>query len=198
MLCAVKWSQAPPGRDAPAAPAVIRRTSKNRETCVNHEPGTDKPTVSVEQQQRLRTLIPLISAYLRRAHQDMPPVMREKFESSGLGPRHGAVLVNVLSAGPASVSEVARKVGLGLTNASQLSGELTRAGLLERRSDPDDHRRTLLSAAPEYRAAFEEFLSRRSAPLFRAMGRLTPQEQDAFLAGLQAWVEEINAGTGRD
>ncbi|WP_429426103.1 MarR family winged helix-turn-helix transcriptional regulator [Nocardia sp. GAS34] len=158
----------------------------------------DASTVSVEQRRRLATLVPLISAYLRRARHDMSPAMRQTFESAGLGPRHGAVLMCVLSSGPSSVSEVARQLGLGLTNASQLSGELTRAGLLERRSDPADHRRTLLSAAPEHRAAFEEFLARRGAALFRAMGRLTPQEQDGFIAGLQAWVDEIAVGEARD
>ncbi|WP_218025889.1 MarR family winged helix-turn-helix transcriptional regulator [Nocardia miyunensis] len=154
--------------------------------------------VSAEQRRRLTTLVPMVSAYLRRARYDMPPVIREVFEQAGLGARHGAVLSFVLSSGPASVSEVARQLGLGLTNASQLSGELTRAGLLRRRNDPADHRRTLLSAAPEYRAAFEEFLARRSAGLFRAMDRLTPEERHGFIAGLQAWVDEIAAGTEED
>jgi DNA-binding MarR family transcriptional regulator len=158
----------------------------------------DAATVSAEQRRQLTTLVPLISAHLRRAHHDMSPAIRRTFESAGLGPRHGAVLTHVLSSGPSSVSEVARQLGLGLTNASQLSGELTRAGLLERRSDPADHRRTLLSAASEHRAAFEEFLARRGAALFRAMGRLTPQEQDGFIAGLQAWVDEIAAQEARD
>jgi DNA-binding MarR family transcriptional regulator len=160
--------------------------------------GRAVSAVSAEQQRQLTMLVPMISAYLRRARNDMPPVIRQVFEQAGLGPRHGAVLGFVVFSGPASVSEVARQLGLGLTNASQLSGELTRAGLLQRRNDPADHRRTLLSAAPEYRAAFEEFLERRSAGLFRAVARLTPEEQHGFLAGLQEWVAEIAAedGTG--
>jgi len=161
------------------------------------QPGT-VPGVSAAQRRRLTALVPMISAYLRRARLDMPAAIRDRFESAGLGPRHGAVLGFVLSSGPVSVSEVARQLGLGLTNASQLSGELTRAGLLRRHSDPADHRRTLLSAAPEHRAAVQEFLDRRSAPLFRGMARLSPEEQDGFLAGLQAWVDEIAAGTERD
>lgn len=153
-------------------------------------------SVSAEQRRRLTMLVPMVSAYLRRARNDMPPVISKVFEQAGLGPRHGAVLSFVVSSGPASVTEVARQLGLGLTNASQLSGELTRAGLLQRRNDPADHRRTLLSAAPEYRAAFEEFLARRGAGLFRAMSRLTPEEQHGFIAGMQAWVDEIAVSEG--
>ncbi len=151
----------------------------------------DGGTVSAELRRELTAWVPQISAHLRRAHTDMPPVIREMFAAAGLGPRHGAVLGYVLSSGPASVSEVARQLGLSLTNASQLSGELTRAGLVRRHSDPADHRRTLLSAVPEYRAAFQEFLDRRGAALFRAMERLTPEQRDGFAAGLRVWAEEL-------
>ncbi|MCX4091261.1 MarR family winged helix-turn-helix transcriptional regulator [Nocardia sp. alder85J] len=141
----------------------------------------------------LRTLVPLLSAYLRRAHGDMSPELRQAFESAGLGPRHGAVLSFVLSSGPVSVGDLARQLNLGLTNASQLSGDLTRAGWLRRESDAADHRRTLLTVPPERRPAVADFLDRRSTPLARAVQRLTPGELAGFRAGLTAWVEEIAA-----
>jgi DNA-binding MarR family transcriptional regulator len=118
---------------------------------------------------------------------------RELFESAGLGARHGAVLSFVLSSGPVSVGDVARRLGLGLTNASQLSGDLARAGWLHREPDPADHRRTLLSVPPDHRSAVAEFLDRRSIPLARAIARLTPEQRAGFRAGLTAWVEEIAA-----
>ncbi|WP_019926983.1 MarR family winged helix-turn-helix transcriptional regulator [Nocardia sp. BMG111209] len=140
-----------------------------------------------------RSLVPLLSAYLRRAHGDMSPELQQLFESAGLGPRHGAVLSFVLSSGPVSVGDVARQLSLGLTNVSQLAGDLTRAGWLRRESDPSDHRRTLLTVPPEHRQTVTEFLDRRSAPLARAIRRLTPDELAGFRAGLTAWVEEITA-----
>ncbi|MEC3918176.1 MarR family winged helix-turn-helix transcriptional regulator [Nocardia sp. CDC160] len=147
--------------------------------------------VDKELRDRLTVVVPLISAYLRRARRDMPANMRQAFETAGLGARHGAVLSFVWSSGPVSVSEVARQLSLSLTNTSQLSGELTRAGWLRRESDPTDHRRTLLSVPPERHDEFGEFLDRRSDVLLRAMTRLTPEQRDGFLAGLNAWADEI-------
>ncbi|WP_157387474.1 MarR family winged helix-turn-helix transcriptional regulator [Nocardia terrae] len=151
--------------------------------------------VDTELRDRLVTVVPLISSFLRRAKQDMPAGMRQAFEAAGLGPRHGAVLAHVWSSGPMSVGEVARQLNLSLTNTSQLSGELTRAGWLRRESDPADHRRTLLSVPPERHAEFGEFLDRRSDVLLRAMNRLTPDQREGFIAGLSAWAQEIEETT---
>ncbi|WP_162958281.1 MarR family winged helix-turn-helix transcriptional regulator [Nocardia yunnanensis] len=147
--------------------------------------------VDRELRDRLTVVVPLISSYLRRAKHDMPAGMRQAFETAGLGARHGAVLAFVWSSGPVSVSEVARRLNLSLTNTSQLSGELTRAGWLRRDSDPADHRRTLLSVPPERHDEFGDFLDRRSDVLLRALARLTPGERAGFLAGLTAWADEI-------
>ncbi|WP_327141543.1 MarR family winged helix-turn-helix transcriptional regulator [Nocardia sp. NBC_01327] len=153
--------------------------------------GEPQP-VSAEDRSRLQTVVPMISSYLRRAHGDMPTALRDAFEANGLGPRHGAALVYALSAGPVSVGDLARQLGIGLTNASQLTGDLSRAGWLRRESDPADNRRTLLSVPQERRADVREFVGRRSEPLIRAMERLTTQERKAFLAGLTAWAEELS------
>ncbi len=148
--------------------------------------------VSAEDQRRLEALAPLIATHFRRAHGDMPPALRESFDADGLGNRHGAVLAQVLAAGSISVSDLSRRLGISLTNASQLAGELNRAGWLQRHNDPADNRRTLLSL-PEARSEdVAAFITRRSNPLLRAMTRLTPTEREGFLAGLQAWSEELD------
>ncbi|RMI30636.1 MarR family winged helix-turn-helix transcriptional regulator [Nocardia stercoris] len=152
--------------------------------------------VDTELRDRLTVVIPLISAFLRGARQDMPAGMREAFEAAGLGPRHGAVLAYVWSSGPVGVGELARQLSLSLTNTSQLSGELTRAGWLRRDNDPADHRRTLLSVPPERHHEFGLFLDRRTDVLMRAVARLTPAERDGFLAGLNAWADEIESDRG--
>ncbi|WP_297613632.1 MarR family winged helix-turn-helix transcriptional regulator [Nocardia sp.] len=148
--------------------------------------------VSAEDRSRMQAVVPMISSYLRRAHGDMPTALRDAFEANGLGPRHGAALAYALSAGPVGVGDLARQLGIGLTNASQLTGDLSRAGWLRRDSDPADHRRTLLSVPEERRADVREFIGRRSEPLMRAMTRLTLDERAAFLAGLTAWAEELS------
>lgn len=148
--------------------------------------------VSAEHQRQLEALAPLIATHFRRAHGDMPAALRESFDAGGLGNRHGAVLAQVLAAGSLSVSDLARRLGISLTNASQLAGELNRAGWLRRHNDPADNRRTLLSLPEDRRDDVATFINRRSDALLRAMARLTATQRRGFLAGLQAWADEID------
>jgi DNA-binding MarR family transcriptional regulator len=148
-------------------------------------------TTDAAQRRRLEAVVPMIAGHFRRARTDMPAPLRAAFQANGLGNRHGAVLAQVLAAESISVSDLARELDIGLTNASQLAGDLTRAGWLERRNDPDDHRRVVLTVSADKRAGVAEFVDRRAAPLLRAMARLTPTQRDGFLAGLEAWAQEI-------
>ncbi|MRH86053.1 helix-turn-helix domain-containing protein [Nocardia sp. SYP-A9097] len=147
--------------------------------------------VSAEELRQLQAVVPMISSHFKRAKSDMSPTLRDAFESDGLGPRHGAALAYALSAGPIGVGELARQLGIGMTNASQLTGDLARAGWLRRDSDPADHRRTLLSVPDERRDEVTEFIARRSDRLLRAMTRLTPEQRAGFIAGLNAWAEAL-------
>jgi DNA-binding MarR family transcriptional regulator len=80
-----------------------------------------------------------------------------------------------------------------LTNASQLIADLDHAGYVERHTDPDDRRRTLVSLQSAQRADVEQFVARRTAPLARALGQLTVAQRSGFLAGLRAWASAIEA-----
>jgi DNA-binding MarR family transcriptional regulator len=147
--------------------------------------------ISADEQQRLQILVPRLAPHFRQVFTDMPPRMRSAFEANGLGNRHGAVLAAVLSAEPLGVGELASHLGIGLTNASQLAGDLDRAGWLHRHRPPDNQRRTLLSLPDEKRSDVAEFAAHRSAPLVRAMTRLTAEQRAGFMAGLQAWANEL-------
>ncbi|MEO3891641.1 hypothetical protein [Nonomuraea sp. B5E05] len=94
---------------------------------------------------------------------------------------------------PASVMacEIATRLGVFLPNASDLVSDLCRAGLADRAPDPANRRRTLVHLSSEHRAAVEEFLHMRAAPLLRAMDTLTPRQREGFLAGLRAWAAEV-------
>src|ERR1700728_3958307 len=56
-----------------------------------------------------------------------PVVLLDAKESGSLGKRHFPVLLTVTFAGPLSVSELAERLGLGLSTTSTLVGELSRA-----------------------------------------------------------------------
>lgn len=137
------------------------------------------------------TLVPMLEAYFRRAQSEMPAAIREVFESHRLTARHGAVLVQLTSGRPLSVTELAHRLTVSLSTASELVGDLDRAGLLERRADAANRRRTLVTLADGYRAAYEEFVAQRSAPLLRVMQRLEPRDREGFARGLAAWADEV-------
>src|SRR6476469_3719864 len=62
-----------------------------------------------------------------------------------LGRRHVGVLAHVAAEGERTVGEIARDLGLSLPAASKLVGELEDHGLVARREDPADRRRTVVS-----------------------------------------------------
>ncbi|MFE9328596.1 MarR family winged helix-turn-helix transcriptional regulator [Nocardia sp. NPDC052278] len=137
--------------------------------------------------------VPLISASFQRAHNDMPEPLRETYEEHRLGPRHGAVLVQLLVGEPASVSDLAGRLHLSLSTTSELVGDLSRADLVERREDPANRRRTLVSFADGIRPIFEDFIAARSAGLLAAMSALSPRDRQGFLAGIVEWAEQEEA-----
>src|SRR3981189_680848 len=131
-------------------PAVGRRsdqlTRRRSESSTVARPGA---AVAAEEQLELQALVPLLANHFKRAHADMPPGLRAVFDAAGLGNRHGAVLARLLYTGPVTVGELARQLGLGLTNASQLIADLDHAGCVERHTDPADRRPTLWGGAAE-------------------------------------------------
>ena len=103
-----------------------------------------------------------------------------------LGRRHVAVLAHVGREGPSAVSDVAAALGLTLPAASMLTRELEDAGLIERREDPADRRRTVVAVDPSTGRAVADWLQARDAPLERALASLDERERAAFLKGLRA------------
>ncbi|MGW0389523.1 MarR family winged helix-turn-helix transcriptional regulator [Streptomyces sp. NPDC003042] len=138
-------------------------------------------------------LVPLLEPFYRTSvvRDLMPAALSEAMDSQGLTPRHGAVLPQLLAGEPLAVSEIARRLHVSLPTASELVGGLSRAGIVKRAEDPANRRRILVTLAEEYRTPLETFIVRRTEPLLRALERLTPQERAGFVAGLTAWVREV-------
>ncbi|MGW4722965.1 MarR family winged helix-turn-helix transcriptional regulator [Streptomyces sp. NPDC004291] len=138
-------------------------------------------------------LVPLLEPFFRGSvvRDLMPDPLRDAMETHGLTPRHGAVLPQLLAGRPLVVSEIARRLQVSLPTASELVGALNRAGIVERTEDPTNRRRVLVTLSEKYRPPLETFIVRRVAPLLRALEGLTPEERAGFLAGLTAWVGEV-------
>ena len=65
-------------------------------------------------------------------------------------------------------------------------GDPGRAGLVERREDPTNRRRTLAAPAPTHRATVHAFVAQRAGPLLKVL--------EALLATARALLEAVSAG----
>ena len=121
----------------------------------------------------------------------LPARVQELVEKGVLAHRHLGALAIVAIEGPLSVSDLARREGLALTTASLLVSQLADAGLVERREDTADRRRTVVSIAPEHRRESAVILEGHLAPLRRAVDRMGPERAAALLEALEIVGEEL-------
>ena len=136
--------------------------------------------------------VPLLEAYFRRCAQvEMPAELQEIFADHGMTGRHGGVLAQLAAGPPVSVTGLARRMSVSLSTASELVGDLSRAGLVERREDESNRRRTLVSLSEAYRSTVEGFVGLRAAPLLKVLERLSPRDRQGFARGLEVWAYEV-------
>src|SRR4051794_40973076 len=103
-----------------------------------------------------------------------------------LGRRHVAVLAQIGTEGERTVGDLARELGLSLPAASKLTRDLEDHGLVGRREDPADRRRTVVALSAGTARRVRTWLGRRSRPLEQALEALDADERAAFLKGLRA------------
>jgi DNA-binding MarR family transcriptional regulator len=127
------------------------------------------------------------------SHRQAPPELVKAAEGAGLGPRHAVPILTLAFADEAalSVSELAQRIGLSLATTSQLVGELSRAGLVERTEDEHDRRRTLVRVPDAYRPHIQAMLNDHIAPMQRTLERLSPQVRKHFLQGFRVLRDEV-------
>lgn len=135
--------------------------------------------------------VPLLAAYFRRESVEMPDELRAVLREHRLTARHGAVLGQLAAVESMGVTQLAQVIGVSLSTASELVGDLSRAGIVERREDPSDRRRTLVRLSQQHRASVEELVASRAAPLIRVLERLSDRDRQGFAAGLRAWAAEV-------
>jgi DNA-binding MarR family transcriptional regulator len=88
------------------------------------------------------------------------------------------------------VSELARRLGLGLSTTSAIVGQLSRAGLLERAEDEADRRRTIVRLNDKDREVIGAWAERAIAPLRGTLERLSPAARAQFMDGWRILHEE--------
>ncbi|BAV63230.1 MarR family winged helix-turn-helix transcriptional regulator [Sphingobium cloacae] len=103
--------------------------------------------------------------------------------TKNLSPTQAQILVHLVQRGPARVSAVAEALAVTQSTASEAVTTLVRKDHVERRSDPDDARATLLHATETGRRLAHELAVWPDA-LLGAIDALDPVEQAAFTRGL--------------
>lgn len=108
-----------------------------------------------------------------------------------LAPRHLVAFAIIAMLGETTVSELAEQEGIAVSTASLLVTQLVDAGVVERREDPADRRRSVVSVREGLRAESEALLETRLAPLRRVFERFPKEHMDLVLEIFHALTEEV-------
>jgi DNA-binding MarR family transcriptional regulator len=148
-------------------------------------------TTAAELLTALRTVV----KGLQRAPVPVDPSREAAWTQAHPAPRHVAALMQIVAAEGLSVTALAERLGVSLATASQVVTDLEASDLVERIEDPTDRRRTLLRVSASHRDLADALLDTRLRPVQRALDRMRPAEQRAFVRGLELVAEELGNPT---
>ena len=122
-----------------------------------------------------------IGHLLRRAHQRASSIFQE-IMTEGLTPPQFAALVKIRDFGTVSQNRLGRSVAMDPATSQGVTQRLLAKNLIERRDDPNDRRRALLSLTPEGQAMVERLIPLGQQITAETLEPLKPEEQKQFLA----------------
>jgi DNA-binding MarR family transcriptional regulator len=163
------------------------------------KPSSEATTAAADErsiEQDLRELLPLFPRAiqgLKRGRPHLPAPLRDTLEQE-LAPRHIPVVMGLAVEGPMGVSEIAEWIGLSVPTASLFVGELDRAGVVTRREDSNDRRRTIVALDEDYEQTLGNFLRDGTRPIRRTLERLDPKARAHFIEGWRILAEEATGG----
>jgi DNA-binding MarR family transcriptional regulator len=102
-------------------------------------------------------------------------------------------LVAVADAGCLPVGQLGARLGIGKPHATLLVDALVRRGLVERREDPADRRRTLVRLSARGRQLIDDLILGRLSQLAAWLGQLDDDDLAALARGLRALVAVASA-----
>lgn len=118
---------------------------------------------------------------LRRAHQRHSAIFQENIGDEQLTPLQFAALVKLRDLDEVSQNQLGRLTAMDAATMQGVIKRLASRNLIDRRPDPDDRRRLILSLSPEGRALIERLLSNGSNITQKTLDPLSPTEQKNFI-----------------
>lgn len=118
---------------------------------------------------------------LRRAHQRASSIFQEVM-TEGLTPPQFAALVKIRDFGTVSQNRLGRSVAMDPATSQGVTQRLLAKNLIQRRNDPNDRRRALLSLTIEGAAIVERLVPLGKQISAETLAPLKPEEQKQFLA----------------
>jgi DNA-binding MarR family transcriptional regulator len=108
----------------------------------------------------------------------------------GIGPAQLSALSVLVFAGSMRVTQLARTEQVKAPTMTKIIGSLERAGLIERRPDPDDNRAVTVVATKRGEKLLQEGRRRRVQRLASAIANLASRDRDVLLAATPL-IEEL-------
>lgn len=136
----------------------------------------------------IRTLLLLMPRLVGRAKRAKIP---DEFAGMSLAPRHLSLFAYLLFDGPLGVNDLADRLEVTPATVSLMVGELSRKGILERREDPADRRRAIVTLSDAHRPAIDAWLARSARAWQVALAPLTDAERALFIKTLKTYEDAI-------
>ncbi|MFI9840153.1 MarR family transcriptional regulator [Nonomuraea sp. NPDC051941] len=137
----------------------------------------------------IRTLLLLMPRMVGRAKRLGVP---SELQSLSLAPRHLSLLAYLLFDGPTTVNELAARLEVAPATVSLMVGDLSRKGVLDRREDDADRRRTIVSIADRHQESINEWLGYGAKAWREALEPLTPEQRRMFVDTLMAYEKALS------
>jgi DNA-binding MarR family transcriptional regulator len=119
---------------------------------------------------------------LRRAHQRSTAIFKDIMADLELTPRQFSALIKIMEGGAVSQNRLGRLTAMDPATMQGVVRRLDERGLVARRADPTDRRRTLLSLTAAGHAFVEAGLGARGSQVTAAtLAPLRPSERATFL-----------------
>jgi DNA-binding MarR family transcriptional regulator len=147
-------------------------------------------STGLSRNEAVRALLLLLPRVIGRAKRAKIP---EELSCFSLAPRHLSLFSYLQFDGPMPVNELARRLQVAPATVSLMVSELSKKGLLDRREDENDRRRTIVSIAPARKDAVEQWIASTANAWQAAMDPLTDEQRQFFVDTLARFERELNS-----